>query len=65
MIDAAPSIDQARLDVVRFKIRHFIKDLSCVKTGRKKVQDIAYADSHASYAGTTTTFSWIDRDTFE
>ena len=50
------------LQILRFKIRHFIEDLRGRQSSREEIEDIAHANAHSANAGSTAALLRIDGD---
>ena len=62
MVEVARRKSQAGLQILRFEIRHFVKDLGGRQAGREEIENIAHANAHPSHAGPAPTLLWVHGD---
>jgi len=62
VIEVAGREPQAGLQVLGFKIRHFVQDLRRCQSGREQIEDIADANAHATDAWAAAALLWVDGD---
>ena len=62
MIEVARRKSQGGLQVFRFEIRHFVKDLGRGQADREEVENIAHANTHPPHAGPAPALLRVDGD---
>ena len=62
MVDAAPGIREARLEVVRLQVGHLVENLGRVETGGEKIKNVADANPHPANTRTPPALLWVDGD---
>jgi hypothetical protein len=65
MLNSPPRVCETRFDVINFKIRHFLDNLSHAEPCCQQIEYITDPDTHAPHAGTAAALLWIERDAFK
>lgn len=65
MVYALAGESKASANVIRFQIRHFLKNRCLREAGVEKVEHIRNANAHASNAGAAATLQRVDGDAFK
>ena len=65
MIHTKAGVGEGGLEVVRFKVGHFVENLSGIQSGSEQIEHIHDADSHAADAGFAAALLRIDGDAVE
>lgn len=65
MINAPAGELKACTEIIRFQVRHLLKNGGLGQTGIKKIKHVCDTDAHAANAGAPTALLRIDRNAFQ
>ena len=65
MVNATAGKREARLEVVRLQIGHFVKNLRGIETRRKKVENIGDTNTHPAHTRAASALHRINGDSVE